>query len=390
MQNGKSPGSDGFTAEFYKAFWEEIGDDVVQSINYAFDKGELSIRQKRGIITLLPKKDKPTNILNNLRPITLLNTDYKIATKVIAKRLGEVLPDIICANQTGYVKKRCIGENVRLISDVIEYTKYKQLPGIAVFVDFKKAFDSLEWDYLNKVLDVFNFKDDLKRWVKVFYNDISSCVISDGFASPFFNLNRGVRQGCPLSGLLFVLGIELLNLAIQTNPNIKGISVGNTQIKITLYADDTTLFLKDRDSVQALLETLESFKKCSGLEVNKAKTEAMWLGLWAERKDTPFGFRWPKDSVYSLGIHFTKEKRISDALNFEKKLEDLQKILNSWKRRKLTLLGRINIAKSLGLSKLIYNASVLSLPEEFAKKVDKIVFDFVWEGKPHKIKKKTR
>ena len=110
------------------------------------------------VIILLPKKDKPTNILNNLRPITLLNTDYKIATKVIAKRLGEVLPDIICASQTGYVKKRYIGENVRLISDVTEYTKYKQLPGIAVFVDFKKAFDSLEWDYLNKNLDVFNFK----------------------------------------------------------------------------------------------------------------------------------------------------------------------------------------------------------------------------------------
>jgi len=155
---------------------------------------------------------------------------------------------------------------------------------------------------------VFNFKDDLKRWVKVCYNDISSCVIIDGFASPFFNLNRGVRQGCPLSGLLFVLGIELLNLGIQTNPNIKGISVGNTQIKITLYEDDTTLFLKDRDSVQALLETLESFKKCSGLEVNKAKTEAMWLGVWAERKDTPFGFRWPKDSVYSLGISTSRKR----------------------------------------------------------------------------------
>ena len=95
-----------------EAFWEEIGDDVVESINYAFDKGGTVYLSKRGIITLLPKKDKPTNILNNLRPITLLNTDYKIATKVIAKRLGEVLLDIICANQTGYVKKRYIGENV--------------------------------------------------------------------------------------------------------------------------------------------------------------------------------------------------------------------------------------------------------------------------------------
>ena len=95
----------------------------------------------------------------------------------------------------------------------------KKLPGIAVFVDFKKAFDSIALDYLAKVLNVVNFKKDFKRWVRILYTDISSCVINDGFASPFFTLNRGVQQGCPLSGLLFVLGIELLNLAILANQN---------------------------------------------------------------------------------------------------------------------------------------------------------------------------
>ena len=308
MGIGKSPGSDGLTSEFYKRFWDVVGEDVVKSINNAFDKGELSICQKRGIITLLPKKDKPTDVLNNLRPVTLLNVDYKIATKVIANRLAKVLPDIISPNQTGYVKNRYIGENVRLISDVIDYTKAKQTHGIALFLDFKKAFDSIEWEYLHKVLDVFNFKRDFKRWVKVFYTDISSCVTNNGFASPFFNLKRGVRQGCPLSGLLFVLGIELLNLAFQTNSNIKGIKVGDEEIKNTLYADDTTLFLRDLDSVQTLLETLENFRSCSGLELNKSKTEAMWLGCWATRKDTPYGFRWPENSVYALGIHFSNEK----------------------------------------------------------------------------------
>ena len=176
MKNDKSPGSDGLTSEFCKRFWEEIGDDVVQSINSAFDKGELSICQKRGIITLLPKKDKPTDVLNNLRPVNLLNVDYKIATKVIANRLAKVLPDIICPNQTGYVKNRYIGENVRLIADIIDYTKTKEIQGVTLFLDFKKAFDSIEWDYLSTVLDVFNFKEDFKRWVKVFYTDISSCV----------------------------------------------------------------------------------------------------------------------------------------------------------------------------------------------------------------------
>ena len=126
---------------------------------------------------------------------------------------------------------------------------------------------------------------------QVFYTDISSCVTNNGFASPSFNLKRGVRQGCPLSGLLFVLGIELLNLAIQMNSNIKEIKIGDKVIKNTLYADVTTLLLRDLDSVQTLLETLVNFRGCSGLELNKSKTEAMWLGCWATRKDTPFEFR---------------------------------------------------------------------------------------------------
>ena len=128
------------------------------------------------------------------------------------------------------MKNRYIGENLRLIADIIDYTKTKEIQGVALFLDFKKAFDSIEWDYLTTVLDVFNFKEDFKRWVKVFYTDISNCATNNGFASPFFNLNRRVRQECPLSGLLFVLGIELLNLAIQTNRNIKGISVGDEEI----------------------------------------------------------------------------------------------------------------------------------------------------------------
>ena len=174
---------------------------------------------------------------------------------------------------------------------------------------------------------MFNFKEDFKRWVKVFYTVISSCVTNNGFASPFFNLNRGVRQGCPLSGLLFFLGIELLNLAIQTNSNIKGISVGDEEIKHTLYADDTTLFVKDLESVQELLEMLEKFRRCSGLELNKSKTEAMWLGLWAGRKDKPFGFRWPEVSVYALGIHFTNNSSTSQGHPTTESFQRCQKCL---------------------------------------------------------------
>ena len=117
MENGKSPGSDDLSSEFYRVFWDNINLDVVASINYSFEKRQMSICQKRGIISLVPKKDYPTNLLGNLRPISLLNTDHKIATEAIAKRLEAVLPNVINANQTGYIKGSFIGENAILISD---------------------------------------------------------------------------------------------------------------------------------------------------------------------------------------------------------------------------------------------------------------------------------
>ena len=125
FKNEKSPGTDGLPAEFYTFFWKELHLDMINSFNYAFDTGTLSISQRRGIITLIPKPNKDTTSLENLRPISLLNVDYKILTKAIAKRLEKFLPKIINPDQTGYVKQRYIGENVRLILDLMSYTEEK-------------------------------------------------------------------------------------------------------------------------------------------------------------------------------------------------------------------------------------------------------------------------
>ena len=189
---------------------------MLSSFHFAFQTGSLSISQRRGVISLIPKKDKDKSLLENLRPISLLNVDYKILTKIIAKRIEKVLPKIINPNQTGYVKGRFIGENIRLIQDVMFYTKHANTPGIAIFLDFRKAFDTIEWNYLLSALKLFNFGPDIQRWIEVIYHNVSSCVLNNGHASPFFQLHRGVRQGCPLSGLLFVIGIELLARAFSS------------------------------------------------------------------------------------------------------------------------------------------------------------------------------
>ena len=242
----KTPGTDSLTTEFLKYFWPELKALIVGSFNYAFASSSLSISQRRGIISFIPQKNKDETILENLRPISLLNVDYKILTKVLANRLEKVLPKIINPDQTGYVKGHYIGENIRLIQDLMFYLEKENSPSIAVFVDFRKAFDTIEWNYLEKALALFNFGPNFLQWFKTSYSNISSCVLNNGHASHFFSLTRGVRQGCPLSGLLFVIGLDLLARAIKTHNRINGIIIGNHEVKTTMYADDTTVFLRDR------------------------------------------------------------------------------------------------------------------------------------------------
>ena len=318
-----------------------------------------------------------------------MNVDYKILTKVIAKRIEKVLPTLINPDQTGYVKGRYIGENVRLISDLIHYADKLKQKGIAVFLDFKKAFDSIDWNFLLETLQLFNFGHDIQNWIKIFYNNVTSCVLNNGHASTFFSLQRGVRQGCPLSGILFVLGIELLSRYIKNDPTVKGIQVNKHELKISQYADDTTVFVRDFDSVTSLLRVLHAFKEHSGLEINTTKTEAMWLGEWKDRTDEPFGFKWPKEPINALGVFFSHNQESANRLNFGEKILNLEKTLNTWQRRNLTLYGRINIVKTIGLSKLIYSASVLPVPDHYVQEINKLIFNFIWAGKPPKIKRNT-
>ena len=212
-----------------------------------------------------------------------------------------------------------------------------------------------------------------------------------GHGSTFFHhdLQRGVRQGCSLSGMLFVLGIELFARALKNKSFAKGIRVDDHEIKIAQYADDTTVFVRDKESVLELLEFLREFSSLSGLEINTSKTEAMWLGQWKNNQDTPFVLRSPKESILSLGVFFSHNQTDADELNFGAKIRDLENSLHTWKRRKLTLYGKINIVKTLGLSKLIFNASVLYIPHHYIEQINKITFNFIWDGKTAKIKRKT-
>ncbi len=159
-------------------------------------------------------------------------------------------------------------------------------------------------------------------------------------------------------------------------------------MKLVQYADDTTMFLRDVKSVQNLLKILHSFAKCSGLKMNIEKTEAMWIGQNRSSEHKPQNLSWNK-TIKILGIYFGYDKTETIKLNYNQQLKKLQKTLNLWKMRDLSLIGRILIAKQLGLSKFIYVTRIVDTPEDICDEIEKIIYDFIWKGKKAKIKKST-
>ena len=234
----------------------------------------------------------------------------------------------------------------------MHFTKETNIPGIAVFLDFEKAFDSIEWNFIHKCLETFNFGLDLRQWIKVFYTDISSYVFNNGYASKHFHLERGVRQGCPLSGTLFVIvSIELLVQSIRRSKEIKGITIDeHNEVKLSQYADGTTVLLSDVQSASKLFDLLSLFERCSGLKLNQKKSEMLWLGFMHHRKDTILDLQMSGELVYALGVHFTYDLEESEKKKiFFDKLGSLKKTLNMWSQRDLSIVGRINIIKTLAL-----------------------------------------
>ena len=189
MKNNKSPGSDGYTVEFFK-FLKGLLDFVLRSINYGFSNHELSSTQRQGIITCLPKGEKSKLYLKNWRPITLLNVVYKLGSSCIAERLKKVLDILISQDQTGFIKGRFIGENTRLVYDVMQQSDLRNIPGLLLLLDFEKAYDSVSWKFMNKVLDFFGFGPQLKAWINLFNKGINAAVTQCGFLSIFSYKSR--------------------------------------------------------------------------------------------------------------------------------------------------------------------------------------------------------
>ena len=383
MPPNKTPGSDGLTKEFYLAFFDLLGPTLLKCINYAFSKGELSASQRQAVITLIEKKEKDKRLIKNWRPISLLNVDAKVISKCLANRVKKVIPSLISSDQTAYVPGRYIGESVRLTSDLLEYTNIHNLPGILLTIDIEKAFDSVDHIFLCSSLKKYGFGTEFIQWIKLILNKQESCILNDGHSAGFFPLSSGTRQGDPISAFLFILVIEILFIQIRNNRNIKGISIFGFEFKLSSFADDVSYFLQDLNSAKELLKLLGYSQQFTSLRINCEKSKICGIGSKKGVIGAFSKFRSVNllhDCVKILGYHHSYNKELAEERNFVKALSDIQNVLNLWSMRGLSLLGRVQVLKALGISKIEYISSMAYVPKKIIGESEKLQEKFLWKS----------
>ena len=274
----------------------------MEMLNESYECKKLPSSVCNAILTLIYKKDEK-ELLQNYRPISLNNYDYKIISFALSSRLQTVISKIISKDQSAYIRKRYIGFTARYLLDVIDYCETSKTPGIMLALDFKKAFDTLEWNFMLETLDKYGFGNYFKNWVNILYTEPTITIKNNGWLSKKLTMERGIRQGCPLSALLFILATEILSTNLKTNENITGIKIGTHESIICQYADDTTLTLGNKKSVAHALKIIDDFFHVAGLQLNIKKCVGLWLG---PLKDGPGSFEniaFTNNPIKCLGIY---------------------------------------------------------------------------------------
>ena len=392
MKENKSPGLDGLPCEFYKVFFVKIGELLWESTLYSHEIGYLNISARKGMISLIPKKNKDPLYIKNWRPLTLLNIDHKIVSKMIANRLKEHIASIIGVHQTGYVPGRFIGINLRKIIDLLGYLEKEKQVGILLLLDFEKCFDSVAHDSLYKAMSFFNVGDYLISWVKVLYENFQLCVTNNGYISGFFKQEKGLHQGCSLSGPAFLYCGELLAVHILNNRRIKGIDLGDGDIEtLEQYADDTSIISRyEEDSIEAIIEELEKLYKNTGLKVNYEKSVIVPVGDTTNRKRMYLSkkFKWETGKINILGLNIDMND-LNDLgeTNIATVIEKCIGVMHAWQNRNISLDGKITVVNTLVASLFVYMLQVIPSPSaEAEKKIRKIIAAYVWNGRKAKIK----
>jgi hypothetical protein len=308
LPSGKVPGIDGLPAEFFREFWDELKLSFFELSQACFNDGCLPESMRTDIITLIYKKEARDDI-RNYRPISLLCFNYKIIAKAFAERMKMVLPNIIHKDQTGFLKDRYIGENITLFLDTQEHMRKSQKAGYAFLADSEKAYDRVDRNFIAQSLSAFGFGPNFISWFQLLHKDSIAQVIINGFLTDPFDIQSGVRQGCPWAPFLFLIGIEPLACALRSDASLEGLLLPNGErILYSGYADDTTLFVSNLQDLDNALKIFDQYSSCNGMKLNLSKSWMVPLGTTitdVPSIDSRFKWLTPSDQERLLGVPVT-------------------------------------------------------------------------------------
>ena len=389
MSVGKCPGLDGFPVELYLHFWSELKPLFMPMVVEFGDGNNIPGSMKEAAISLIKKKDKDMYECSTYRPISLLNTDYKILAKLLAKRLNPVLPSLIKNDQTGFVKGRYGADNIRRLINLIDYANKNGGESAIVSLDGDKAFDRVDWSFLFSSLEHFGLGPRFINCIKALYTSPTAQVITNGILSPKIELARGTRQGCPLSGSLYALVAESFAQLVRLNSTIKGISVGNLEHKISLYADDTLIYISNLDqSIPNLLSLINLYGSISGYKINLSKSILCPLThIDDERLNTISPFKHTKEGFTYLGVFISPVLDNLFKCNYTPLVQKIKEDIDLWTNLPLTLIGQINVVKMNLLPRLNYLFQSLPcpIPSTFFKNLNTEISKFLWNHKKVRI-----
>lgn len=394
MKSNKMPGPDGFPVEFFKTFGDILAPEMEKTFNSIIHRGALPPSWYEAELVPILKQDKDSQQCSSYRPIALLNVDAKIFTSVLARRLQTIIAQYIHTDQTGFIPHRNMMDNIRKTLNIIRLCKSRKTPSLILSLDFKKAFDSVEYNYILQLLQHMNFGEHFMTAMKAIYNKPKARIKVNAARSRYINIDRGTRQGCPLSPLLFALCIEPLANMIRNHPEITGIKHAHEEFKTSLFADDVILYLTSPKQSLPVLETVISeFRKASGLSLNETKSEIYPIFLSQEDRTDLHrltSYRWITSAWRYLGVMIPVNITNIYKVNFTDSLRTLTQSLTSLSRQTFSWMDRIHVVKSFMLPKFLFLTRMLPIPipKPDLQKWQGLLNKFIWDYKRHRISHK--
>ncbi|CAI9278120.1 unnamed protein product [Lactuca saligna] len=386
IDDDKAPGPDGYSAKFFKSMWSIIGEDFCSAVKEFFANGKMLKEINSTVIALVPKVNSPGKV-SDFRPISCCSVIYKCISKLIVGRIRNHLGSIVADNQSAFIPGRSITDNILLSQELVRgYHRDRGYSRCALKVDIQKAYDTVNWSFLQNILFHFGFHPTMIKWIMQCVSSPSYMISMNGSFHGYFDGKRGLRQGCPLSPYLFTLVMESFNLIFQRrirNEPLFKFHWKCKHLKIThlCFADDLMIFCHgNKASVRVIKDSLDEFAKVAGLHPNFSKSHIFFGNVKADVKrkilDTlPFvegklPMRYLGIPLISTRLFIRDCKRLVDKVRCR---------IGDWRNKYLSYAGRLQLISSVLFSLPVYWASCLLIPASITKEIEKLMKNFLWD-----------